>query len=349
VPLFAGRILQRHEAVEGWLELDGGRAVAWGEGPAPERPDATGWIVPAPVNAHTHVADAFLRAAPGKPRTVAELVGPGGWKEQHLRGAQPAQVAAGIQTYAGEMAAIGTAAFLDFREGGVAGARLLRDLAPELGAQPVVLGRPAQNAFDEEEAEALLKVADGLGLSARRDFADPADVEALAEAAHARRKTFALHVSEARHEPIEPILALEPGFLVHCTQATKADLEAIADHEVAVAVCPRSNAHFGMKTPLRRLREAGVTVAVGTDNGMLQDGNLLAELALLKQWDPRAEVEELLRMATWNGRGLARLPPAWPPRKGAPPDLVVLPEDPFPALADTRPGFTGSVQGMEAP
>lgn len=341
MPLFAGRILQRHEAVEGWLEVVDGRAAAWGEGPAPAKPDAAGWIVPAPVNAHTHVADAFLRSAPGKPRTVAELVGPGGWKHQRLRESNDSQILAGIQGYTNEMAAIGTAAFIDFREGGVEGARLLRGIADELGARPVILGRPAENTFDAEEAQALLEVADGIGLSARRDFKDPDDVEAWTEAARRRRKVVALHASEARHEPLEPLLALEPDFLVHCTQATKAEAEALGGEGVPVAVCPRSNAFFGLKTPIRRLLDAGAVVAVGTDNGMVNDGNLLADLALLRQWDRALGVEELLRMATWNGRGLARLPPAWPPRRDAPLDLVVLPEDPLPASADPRPGFLG--------
>lgn len=342
MPLFAGRLLLRHEAVEGWLEMEGNRAVGWGEGTPPARPDATGWIVPAPVNAHTHAADAFLRGEPGKPRTVPELVGPAGWKHRRLHAANEAQVVAGIAAYASEMAAIGTAAFIDFREGGVAGARLLRHLADDLPCLPVVLGRPAQTDFREEEAEELLPIVAGIGLSARRDFADPADLEAWAEAAHARRKTLALHASEARHEALEPLLALEPDFLVHCTQATKAEMEALAGEGVAVAVCPRSNAWFGLKTPIRRLREAGVRVAVGTDNGMLNDGNLLADLALLRAWDPEVGMEELLRMATWNGRDLARLPPAWPPRRDAPLDLVVLPEDPLPPAPDPRPGFTGA-------
>ncbi|HEX2066592.1 MAG TPA: amidohydrolase family protein [Candidatus Thermoplasmatota archaeon] len=344
MPLFAGNVLLRHEAVPGWLEAEGGQAVAWGEGEPPSRPDAVGWIVPAPVNAHTHVADAFLRGVPGKPRTVAELVGPGGWKHQRLREAAPEAVAAGIRGYVGEMASIGTAAFLDFREGGVAGARLLRGLAAELGAKPFILGRPEGDGFRPEEAEALLAAADGLGLSARRDFGHPQDLEAWVEAAHARRKAVALHASEAKHEPIGPILALEPDFLVHCTQAGRRDLEDIAGAGVPVVVCPRSNLHFGLKTPLLRMREAGLTLAVGTDNGMLQDGNLLAELALLRRLDPTASLEELLRMATWNGRALARLPPAWPPRRGAPLDLVVLPKDPLPAAADFRPGFTGLVE-----
>jgi cytosine/adenosine deaminase-related metal-dependent hydrolase len=299
--------------------------------------------VPAPVNAHTHVADACLRGRLGMPTTVAELVGPGGWKQQHLAVATPKEIGAGIQRYTGEMAALGTSRFLDFREGGLTGVRLLRGLAGDLPVQPTIFGRPAKNTFDDVEAKALLAEADGIGLSALRDFEDPADAEAWADACRKARKPFALHASEARREDMEAVLALEPSFLVHGTQATRADLAAVADAGVSVVICPRSNAHYGMKSPLDRLVEAGVSVAVGTDNGMLQDGDLLAELALLKAWFPKVGDEALLRMATWNGRALAGLPAALPPKRGAPLDAVVLPDRPLASVPSTRPGFTGEV------
>lgn len=329
--------------VAGWLEADGGRTVAWGEGDPPRRPDARGWIVPAPVNAHTHVADAFLRDRPGKPATVAELVGPGGWKQRNLANAKPADMATGVQRYVGEMAALGTSRFLDFREGGLAGVRLLRSLAEQLPVQPLVFGRPTTNTFDDEEAGTLLAEADGIGLSALRDFKDSADAEAWAEACRKARKPLALHASEAKREDIEAVLALEPAFLVHCTQATTPDLQAIADAGVAVVVCPRSNAHYGMKSPLDRMLAAGLTVAVGTDNGMLQDGDLLAELALLKSWFPKVGDETLLRLATWHGRDVAGLAASLPPKRGSALDAIVLPEAPLRAAPSGKPGFTGRV------
>jgi cytosine/adenosine deaminase-related metal-dependent hydrolase len=338
VPLFSGRLLLADGVVEGWLEADGGRVLGWGEGDPPRRPDASGWIVPAPVNAHTHVADACLRGRPGMPSSVAELVGPGGWKHRNLAAAWPEEVRAGVERYAGEMAAIGTARFLDFREGGLAGIRLVKSF-DGLPVPGLFLGRPAKAEFDEEEAHALLAEADGLGLSALRDFPAASHVEDLAEMCRKARKPLALHASEAKREDMEAILALEPAFLVHCTQATKADLEAVADAGVTVVVCPRSNAHYGMKSPLDRMLAAGVTVAVGTDNGMLQDGNLLAELSLLHAWHPQVPVADLLRMATWNGRALAGLGPALPPPKGAAADVVVLPGSPLPPPPTLKPAL----------
>lgn len=337
MPLFAGKLLLADATLDGWLDAEAGRVLDWGEGQPPRKPDASGWIVPAPVNAHTHVADTFLRDVPGKPIDVASLVGPGGFKQRHLAAAQAEQLATGIHRYTDEMAAVGTSRFIDFREGGLAGVRFLRSLAADLPVAPVILGRPMLRAFDDDEARALLAEADGIGLSARRDFADSAHVEAWAEACHRARKPFALHVSEAVREGIEDVLALEPAFLVHAAQCTDMDLRAIADAEVPVVVCPRSNAYHGFKVPLDRMRHAGVHVAIGTDNGMLQDGNLLAELALLHTWFPAVPIEELLRMATWTGRGLAGLPKALPPRKGQPLDVVVLPPSPLPGTATGKP------------
>ena len=339
VPTFSGRLLLEDDVLEGTLTVEGGRIVEWLEGETERHPTATGWILPSPVNAHTHVADTFARDRPGKPATVAELVGPGGWKSKQLATASAAEIEAGIQRYVGEMAAVGTARFVDFREGGLEGVRILRRLADDLPVQPIIMGRPRTNGFDPDEAAALLSAADGIGLSARRDFADPGDVESWAEACHAARKPFALHASEAAEEDLEAIAALEPAFLVHCTRATRDALLAVADAGIPVVVCPRSNAHYGLKTPLDRMRAAGVTVAVGTDNGMLNTGDLLAELAQLKSWFPAVPTADLLRMLSHGARKVAGMPTPAVPHAGDAADLVVLPFEPFRADHSHKPGF----------
>lgn len=337
VPLVAGRLLYDDEVREGWMEVEAGKVVDLGDGPPPRKADATGWVVPAPVNAHTHVADACLRGRPGKPATVPELVGPGGWKQRQLAAAAHDDLRQGVIGYVDEMAAIGTARFIDFRETGLAGATFLRSLSQDLAVAPFIMGRPTGFTFHDTEAVGLLREVDGIGLSALRDFPRSEDAEAWAEAAHKAGKPFAMHASEAKREDMEAVLALEPDFLVHCTQATDDDLDAVGDEGVTVVVCPRSNAHYGMKTPLMRLREAGVTVAVGTDNGMLNDGDLLAELAQLHGWFPDVPLESLLRSATIHGRALVGLG-GLPKRKGAAADLVVLPDQPLRRVSG-RPGF----------
>ncbi len=296
------------DGVHAWQRVEDGITVELGEGAAPEEPDASGWLVPAPVNAHTHVGDAFLRDRPGKPDTVAELFGPGGWKHQQLARAAQEQQADGMRRYAQEMAACGTAAFLDFREQGVAGLKAVRSL--QLPVRPILYGRGAAAGFDPEEAAQVCALADGIGLSGLRDLARP-DLEAWADAARAAGKPLAIHVSEDARDDVASAIALQPAFVVHMTLGTKADFRALAEADVPVVVCPRSNRFFGRRPPVEDMLQAGCTVALGTDNGLLQNGDLWAEARATGLPEPQA-----LSLAT-NGRRLAGLDDgSW--AKGAP-------------------------------
>jgi 5-methylthioadenosine/S-adenosylhomocysteine deaminase len=52
----------------------------------------------------------------------------------------------------------------------------------------------------------------------------------------------------------------------HCVVVTGEEIALLAEHDVAVAHCPRSNAYVGCGiAPLRELREAGLRVGIGTD------------------------------------------------------------------------------------
>ncbi len=313
----AGSFVGPDEATPLWFAVEGGRIVEVGKG-EPEHADATGWLVPGPVNAHTHIADTFLRDRPGKPRTIKELVGPGGWKHQQLAKADASQDDGALRL-AEEMAAIGTSTFLDFREGGVEGARWLAGL--DLPVSPTILGRPGRGGFDEDEAHDLLEVAHGVGLPGMRDM-KRRDIEAWAEAAHDARKPFAVHVSEDKRDDLDAVLALEPTFVVHMVHATARDMDALADARLPVVLCPRSNAWFGAKPPAKELAEAGVPLCLGTDNGMLVEGNLLDEAKALRILGLD---EEACMRAMAQGRQLAGLP--WqPPSVGDVADIVVLPE-----------------------
>ena len=53
----------------------------------------------------------------------------------------------------------------------------------------------------------------------------------------------------------------------HCVQADEEEIALLAEHDVAVAHCPRSNAILGCGVaPLRELRDAGIRVAIATDS-----------------------------------------------------------------------------------
>lgn len=312
-------MLLHDEVVDVWISLEAGRIQSWGEGLDAEA-DAEGWIVPRFVNAHTHVADAFLRDRE-KPTTVAALVGPGGWKHQQLANADLEAQEDGVFALTDQMGRTGTSHFVDFREGGVEGVQWLRSLGEDMRAQPVILGRANETSSWAEVAE----VADGVGISGMRDLS----TKELEEAADTK-KLVGVHVSEDQRDDMDAALALEPKFVVHMCHGTAQDFQKLADAEIPIVICPRSNRFFGQPTPVRAMLDAGCTVAVGTDNGMLADGDLRQELAGLP-----AREETLLRMASHSGRFLLGLDSPFPLRRGAELDALLLP---FPAVPNGQTG-----------
>ncbi len=54
---------------------------------------------------------------------------------------------------------------------------------------------------------------------------------------------------------------------VHCTQVDDSDIEVLAQHDVAIAHCPRCNAKLGMGiAPIATFLKAGLRVGLGTDS-----------------------------------------------------------------------------------
>ena len=170
----------------------------------------------------------------------------------------------------------GSASFIDFREGGAAGCRALR----ECSRDAVILGRPVSKEYDPEEVAEILSVADGIGISSISDM-DIGYIEAVADDVRSANKIFAIHASERVREDIDTILSLDPAFVVHMCEATDDDISKCAEAEVPMVVCPTSNAYFGKTAPVARMIECGADIGIGTDNGMLCEPDLLAEAMAL--------------------------------------------------------------------
>ena len=102
--------------------------------------------------------------------------------------------------------------------------------------------------------------------------------------AESEAETVFLETGEGPWEAFAPMLVEPPGttgiralagagllgpnmLAAHCVQADEEEIELLADHDVAVAHCPRSNALLGCGVaPLRELREAAVRVCIATDS-----------------------------------------------------------------------------------
>jgi cytosine/adenosine deaminase-related metal-dependent hydrolase len=286
------------EPVEGYLLVEDGTIVEFGEG---LRSSALqGIIIPALVNAHTHIGDSVAKEPPTMP--LERLVGPGGFKHRILAETPGEVLRAAMQATIEDMAAAGTQLFADFREGGVAGARVLRDMFEAAGGRRTIgmklLGRPA-DATDTSDLAELLDSVDGIGLSSVADY--PAEVvQTVADAARRAGKLFGLHAGERTAVDIRGAIELEPDFMVHLTKATVLDFKAMEERGIAAVVCLRSNLLTGLGLPaVPQMLAAGLTVAVGTDNVMLNAPDLLTEMEFLAKLY-RLDEREVLKLCTLN-------------------------------------------------
>jgi cytosine/adenosine deaminase-related metal-dependent hydrolase len=254
---------------------------------------STDIVLPAFVNAHTHIGDSVAKEA-GIGLSLDEAVAPpDSLKHRRLAAADRSELVTAMRRTLRFMRQTGAISCLDFRESGVEGARALRDAATGVTTEPFIFG---------SDEVSVLDVADGYGASGANDD-DFAEERA---AATDRDVPFAIHAGEPDPTDINPALDLEPDLLVHMVHAQQPHLERVTDQSVPVTVCPRANAVLGVgRPPVRDLLEH-TTVALGTDNVMLNPPSMFREMAYTeRQFDVTAR--EVLRMATTAGAEIAGL------------------------------------------
>ncbi len=147
------------ELTRGYMVIRGGVIEEIGEGSPPKRGVdlKRGFVLPPFINAHTHIADAVAKELYlGK--TQPQVVGPKGAKFRAIKKPERELVGA-IRTELEEMFRTGTLAHCDFREGGLAGVKVLQK-ERHSRVKSVVLGRISKRA----ELGDLLRACDGLGL-----------------------------------------------------------------------------------------------------------------------------------------------------------------------------------------
>jgi cytosine/adenosine deaminase-related metal-dependent hydrolase len=225
---------------------------------------------------------------------LEELVAPpDGLKHRLLRQADREELVDAMARSLSYMEQSGTGAFVEFREGGVEGIEAIRAALRDVDMESVVLGRETVDAMER---------ADGFGASGAND----ADFRAERRATGQAGKRFGIHAGEVDSSDINPALDLDPDFLVHMVHAESLHLERVADSEIPVVVCPRSNLVTGVgQPPVEELHDR-TSVALGTDNVFLNSPSMFREMEFTsKLYDLTAR--EVLGMATVNGAELAGL------------------------------------------
>ncbi len=298
---YSGPFLSKESFIQAEIEVEDGNIENFTEGGVGGE-DAI--IIPSFYNSHTHLADSVVNEAPVG--TIEKIVGPGGLKEEKLSSADRQEVIDSMSGYIAEMAEYGVKRFIDFREEGVEGLKLLKEALASVEEEiiPGIMARPKRRSYDSWELNKLLSMADGIGLSAYRDW-DEDQISKVADNVRNEGKPFALHCSEDVREPIEKVLELDVHHLVHMIEAEEEDLERCAEENVPIVICPRSNMFFGKVPDIPKMLESGVTLSLGTDNAMITNGNMFREMETAYRVSMmKGEVSplEILMMATWNPR-----------------------------------------------
>lgn len=277
------------EPVEGRVVCEDGRITAVEEAPV----ESDRIVVPAFINAHTHIGDSIAKEA-GRGFTLEELVAPpDGLKHRLLRESSREAMVAAIRESIQFMHAGGVTAFVDFREGGADGVLVLREAASGLPVDAFAMGR---------DELAALEVGDGYGASGAAD----ADFTREREAAREAGKPFGIHAGENRTDDIEPALDLDPDYLVHMVNASAEHLDRVEDRKVPVVVCPRANLVTSVGVPPIEELVERTTVALGTDNVMLNSPSMFREMEFAAKLTD-LDAPDVLAMATRAGAELMDL------------------------------------------
>ena len=277
------------EPISGRVVVDDGRIEAVEEAET----DSTDIVVPAFVNAHTHLGDSVAKEAAVGLSLDEAVAPPNSLKHRRLAAADREELVTAMRRTLRFMNRTGTAHALDFRESGVPGARALRAAGESLSIEPFIFG---------SGDTAVLDVADGYGASGANDNDFTEQRAATKEAG----LPFAIHAGEPDATDIHPALDLDPDLLVHMIHAEAEHLDRVTEQSVPVAVCPRANTVLRVgRPPIRDLLDH-TTVALGTDNVMLNAPSMFREMAFTaKQFD--VTDTEVLRMATAAGAEIADL------------------------------------------
>ena len=286
--------------------------------------DADGAIIaPSFLNGHTHIGDSIIRDE-GYGLSLGEMVKPpNGVKHRALASAEDEDVIASMKSSMYYMLESGITHFIDYREGGLKGVKLLKEASKDIPIKAIILGRDDSFYGDDpdlakvkSQIHKLLKIADGIAPSGFGEITDDV-ANLIVEECRKAGKISSIHVAESESTQIESMdkfdkTEIERGVdsnfnqLVHCTNPKNNDLGLIKNSDANVAVCPRANATLNVGiAPLNEMLNLGIRPILGTDNLMLNSPDMFRELEFTLKimsvnYKSYLDPCELLKMATTN-------------------------------------------------
>jgi len=283
-------------------------------------------LIPGFINSHTHIADSIGKdvALNG---TVNQKIHPMfGIKSKILKNTSNENLSTFMKNTCHSMIQKGITTFVDFREGGLDGAILLKKVSYDTPIRSIILGRldfhqnsseiKKNSPFPIEkirELPSLVKTCDGIGISGANEHST-----SVLTSYSKTKKLRAIHSSETQESVSKSkritgksetlrALSVKPDFLIHMTHASKSDLQIVSKKTRGIVICPRANSSLAEGIPdIQKMENAGCLLALGTDNVMINSPDMFREMDFLwkatmgikkKRIDPK----NILKMATVNG------------------------------------------------
>lgn len=286
--------------------------------------DVDGAIVcPSFINGHIHIGDSIIKDE-GYGLSLSEMVKPpNGVKHIALANASDDELKEAMKKSMMEMIDSGTTHFIDYREGGIKGVKLLKEASKDLPIKPIILGRDDSFYGDDPDLgkvkkaiQKLLKVADGIAPSGFGEITSEV-ANLITQECSKQGKISSIHVAESESNQIESLnndkltevaKGVKNNFnqLVHLTNPKADDLDQVSKSAQNVVVCPRANATLNVGVaPLGKMLDLNIKPLLGTDNVMLNSPNMLRELEFTLKimsiyYKRYINPQELLKMATTN-------------------------------------------------
>lgn len=280
-------------------------------------------ICPSFINGHIHIGDSIIKDE-GYSFPLSEMVKPpNGIKHVALSKASDEELIESMKSSMWEMVNSGTTHFIDYREGGIEGVKLLKEASKDIPIKPIILGRDDSFYGDDPDLakvkkaiSKLLKIADGIAPSGFGEITDEV-AQLISTECEKQGKISSIHVAESESNQIESLnrnnitevgkgVKAKFNQLVHLTNPKSNDLEVVSKLNQNVVVCPRANATLNVGVaPLNKMLKLGIKPLLGTDNVMLNSPNMFRELEFSLKimsvyHDDYLNPVELLKMATTN-------------------------------------------------
>ncbi|MFX1378014.1 MAG: amidohydrolase family protein [Promethearchaeota archaeon] len=234
-------------------------------------------LIPGFINSHIHIGDSFAKEL-GFNKELGEIVAPPfGLKHKLLRVTPEAIKVKGIQNAVQEMLSNGITFFIDFREEGVKGIKLLKEALSKISINYLSFGR----FMDESEIGSIFDLADGIGLPSY-DQVNSSNRSFILSSKQKFKKLIACHCAEnTRNVNLINNMFKDNlvDIIIHGTKFIKDDLERIIRNRKSLILCPRCNGYFGVGfPPVNEILHLKIPISLGTDNLMVNNTDLFEEM-----------------------------------------------------------------------